>query len=127
MWHHLVMSSRFTAIDHVQLAIPPGGEGVARDFWVEVMGFDAPETPQSLAARQNRWFACGEVRVHVGVEEDFRPALKAHPAFVVTGLDELVERLDGAGVALRWSDDLPGLRRCHTSDPFGNRIELIEG
>lgn len=121
------MSQRFTAIDHVQLAIPPGGEDLAREFWVGVLGFEATETPQAIADRRNRWFACGKVQVHVGVEEDFHPALKAHPAFVVTSLDELVERLDGAGIDLRWSEDLPGRRRCHTSDPFGNRIELIEG
>ncbi|MGH9071641.1 MAG: VOC family protein [Acidimicrobiales bacterium] len=115
-----------TAIDHVQLAIPPGAEAQARQFWVELMGFDALETPLPLAARANRWFGSGAVRLHVGADEDFHPARKAHPALVVSGLDELVHRLERAGTVVRWAEDIGGVRRCHTSDPFGNRIELIE-
>jgi catechol 2,3-dioxygenase-like lactoylglutathione lyase family enzyme len=117
----------FKRLDHVQLAIPPGGEAKAEAFYGGLLGFDVVPKPAALAVRGGRWFAQGDVQVHVGVEADFRPARKAHPAFVVGNLDELVARLAGAGVSARWSDEVPGTRRCHVDDPFGNRIELIDG
>ncbi len=115
-----------TKIDHVQFAIPPGTEVQAGEFWVGLMGFEYLATPAILGSRANRWFQSGDVQVHVGVEQDFHPARKAHPALVVTRLDDLVQRLEDAGHEVRWAEDIPGVKRCHTFDPFGNRIELIE-
>jgi catechol 2,3-dioxygenase-like lactoylglutathione lyase family enzyme len=112
------------AIDHVQLAIPVGGEALARWFYTGVLGLVEVPKPAALAVRGGCWFERGDVRVHVGVEAGFRPARKAHPAFVVDGLDALVERHT---LAVTWSDEIPGTHRCHIDDPFGNRIELIDG
>ena len=110
------------AIDHVQLAMPVGCENDARSFYVERLGFVELPKPPVLAARGGCWFQFGTVQVHLGVEADFRPAQKAHPALVVVGLEALVSsaRLDA-----RWSDEIPGTRRCYVDDPFGNRLELI--
>jgi len=81
--------------------------------------------PQELAKRGGCWFESGSLQVHLGVEEDFRPAKKAHPAFRCNDYDELVSRLRAAGVQVSDAEDIPGVRRCHVHDPFGNRIELI--
>ncbi len=120
------MPSRITALDHVQLAMPGGREAEAEEFYAGVLGFEIRQKPEPLASRGGRWFACGDVQVHPGVEADFRPALKAHPALIVAGLDELVHELSDAGVAVRWDQEVPGVRRCYVDDPFENRIELIE-
>jgi len=120
------MPSRVTALDHVQLAMPRGREAEADEFYAGVLGFEVREKPEPLASRGGRWFACGDVQVHLGVEADFRPARKAHLALIVAGLDELVHELSEAGIAVRWDQELPGMRRCYVDDPFGNRIELIE-
>jgi catechol 2,3-dioxygenase-like lactoylglutathione lyase family enzyme len=114
---------RWTVIDHVQLAIPPGGEPAARSFYVGRLGLEEVPKPAAMAARGGAWFQRGDVRVHVGVEDPFVPARKAHPALSVVGLHRLVER---RGLDVRWSDEIPGVVRCHVFDPFGNRIELIE-
>jgi catechol 2,3-dioxygenase-like lactoylglutathione lyase family enzyme len=114
------------ALDHVQLAMPAGGEAVAEAFYCGVLGFDRLAKPPRLAARGGCWFAKGEVQVHLGVEADFRPAHKAHPALVVRGLDGLVSHIEGAGQTFRWDDEVPGVRRGYVDDPFGNRIELID-
>jgi catechol 2,3-dioxygenase-like lactoylglutathione lyase family enzyme len=82
--------------------------------------------PAPLAARGGCWFQEGPVQLHLGVEADFRPARKAHPALKVRGFDALCAALKAAGVSIRPDDELPGVRRCHIDDPFGNRIELIE-
>ncbi|MGH9115257.1 MAG: VOC family protein [Acidimicrobiales bacterium] len=116
----------FSVIDHVQLAMPPGAEEEAVAFYRDVLGFEVVPKPPALAARGGRWFEQGGARVHLGVEEDFRPARKAHPALVVAPFDELLARLAGAGVEVRWSDDGPGVRRGHINDCFGNRIELVD-
>ena len=113
-------------IDHVQLAAPAGCEAEARLFFGEVLGLAEIEKPESLRARGGVWFAVGPHQLHVGVEDRFAPARKAHPAFRVQGLDELAARLAAAGVEPRWDDDLPGCRRFYVDDPFGNRIELLE-
>lgn len=111
------------AIDHVQLAIPRGGEDVARKFFTGQLGIPEVPKPPALAARGGCWFEMGAVRIHVGVEDDFRPARKAHPALRVAGLAALVER---AGLDIVWSHEIPGVGRGFVADPFGNRIELIE-
>jgi catechol 2,3-dioxygenase-like lactoylglutathione lyase family enzyme len=114
-------------IDHVQLAAPPGCEDEARRFFAEVLGLTEIEKPPSLAARGGVWFAAGEQQIHVGVEEPFAPAQKAHPALRVRpdALDELAARLEAAGANVLWDDALDDVRRFYSADPWGNRIELI--
>lgn len=115
------------AVDHVQLAMPVGQEDVAAAFYDGILGLSRMEKPSVLAARGGCWFSNGGVTLHLGVEDPFVPAKKAHPALVVDGLDGLVSALAVAGHGVRFDDALPGVRRCYVDDPFGNRIELIEG
>jgi catechol 2,3-dioxygenase-like lactoylglutathione lyase family enzyme len=120
------MSWTFSAIDHVQLAMPSGGEAKAEAFYRDVLGMEVVPKPPALAARGGRWFEQGGVRVHLGVEDDFRPARKAHPALVVASFDGLLDRLAAASVEIRWAEEGPGVRRGHIDDCFGNRLELID-
>jgi catechol 2,3-dioxygenase-like lactoylglutathione lyase family enzyme len=113
-------------IDHVQLPIPRGGEDAARRFYGEVLGFTEVPKPEPMRARGGLWFQAGPVGIHLGVEDDMRASVKAHPGLVVRGLDAYAARLAAAGFEWRASDEIPGTRRGHTKDPFGNRIELIE-
>ncbi len=115
----------FTAIDHVQLAMPPGEEGKARAFYGGVLGMMEVPKPPELAKRGGCWFASGGVQLHLGVENDFRPAKKAHPALRCADYQGLVKRLRSSAVEVSEPDDIPGVRRCHVHDPFGNRLELI--
>jgi catechol 2,3-dioxygenase-like lactoylglutathione lyase family enzyme len=114
------------AIDHVQLAMPEGGEAAARHFYGALLGLAEIEKPAALAARGGCWFEHGAVQVHLGVEAELLPARKAHPAFLVDDLDRLADRLRAAGFASTPDDALPGYRRCYVSDPFGNRLELMQ-
>jgi catechol 2,3-dioxygenase-like lactoylglutathione lyase family enzyme len=114
------------AIDHVQLAMPAGEEVAARRFYGGLLGLAEIEKPAALAARGGCWFERGTVRVHLGVEAGFAPARKAHPAFLVDDLDGLASRLAAAGFAAEPDGTLPGYRRCYVSDPFGNRLELMQ-
>jgi catechol 2,3-dioxygenase-like lactoylglutathione lyase family enzyme len=114
-----------TAIDHVQLAMPRGEEEKARAFFVGVLGMRELTKPPVLAARGGCWFTSGGVQLHLGVEADFRPARKAHPALRCRDYDALVGRIRAAGVSVTDDDALDGVRRCYIADPFGNRIELI--
>jgi catechol 2,3-dioxygenase-like lactoylglutathione lyase family enzyme len=118
---------RLTAIDHVQLAVPagPDAEAAAEAFYGGLLGLDRIPKPPELAVRGGCWFESGAVKVHLGVEEEFRPARKAHPALVVQGLEELVRALEGAGHPVRRVEDVPGMPQCFVDDPFGNRIELV--
>lgn len=116
-------ASAWVGIDHVQLAIPDGGEELAREFYGTVLGMGEVPKPPLLAARGGCWFEAGGVRLHVGVDPDFHPAVKAHPALAVRDLRGLVNR---CGWKVTWSDEVPGTVRCHLADPFGNRIELVE-
>jgi catechol 2,3-dioxygenase-like lactoylglutathione lyase family enzyme len=119
-------SFELTGIDHVQLAIPPGGEDEARRFYVETLGLAEAPKPPHLAARGGCWFDGPGLRLHLGVETDFRPAHKAHPALLVRGLPALRQRLHAAGYVLRDDEPLEGYDRVYVDDPFGNRIELME-
>ena len=112
-------------VDHVQIAMPAGREDDARDFYGRLLGLPERAKPSDLASRGGVWFEAGTVALHLGVEGDFRPARKAHPAFRVTDLRSLVARLREAHVAVV-GDDVPEYRRVYVSDPFGNRIELID-
>ena len=120
------MPYRVVALDHVQLAMPPGAEGRAEAFYGGILGLERRPKPEPLAVRGGCWFSNGDVVLHLGVEDDFRPARKAHPALMVEGLDDLAARLAEAGCEVRPDTELPGVHRCYVDDPFGNRIELID-
>jgi len=120
------MNLRVVRIDHIQIAAPAGCESAAREFYGSVLGMKELEKPPVLRARGGCWFQCGSQQVHIGVEKDFQPAKKAHPAFAVSDLDELREALSARGVATIDDDNLPGARRFYAEDPWGNRIEFIE-
>jgi len=109
----------------VQLAAPPGCEAEARRFFGEVLGLAELEKPEPLRARGGLWFRVGAQQLHVGVEHHFMPARKAHPAFAVTGYDELIARLADAGIQIEPDDSIPGRRRCFVRDPWENRLELV--
>ena len=119
------MLKTFIANDHVQLAMPLGAEAAARTFYSGVLGMDEIRKPTELAKRGGCWFQSGRVQVHLGVEEDFRPAKKAHPALICSNYEELLSKLRLAEVIAREANDIPGVKRCYVFDPFGNRIELI--
>ncbi len=120
-------TGRVLSIDHVQLAMPKGSEDRARSFYREALGMKEIPKPETLAGRGGCWFASGEAQVHLGVEDDFRPAKKAHPALVVEGLDQILARCEAAGIQIQPDAVFDGRRRVHVFDPFGNRLELIEG
>ena len=117
---------RLLGIDHVQIAMPVGGEEIAREFYCDVLGLIEIPKPAPLAARGGAWFASGPIQVHLGAEADFRPAKKAHPAFLVTELEQFLERCRVRGLQVVEAEALAGSRRVHISDPFGNRLEFIE-
>ena len=114
-------------IEHVQLAIPPGGEDAARAFYAGLLGMPERTKPPELAARGGCWFEGPGVKVHLGVEADFRAAQKAHPALLVDDLPALIKALLASDVTVSADDPADGRARCYVSDPFGNRIELLQG
>jgi catechol 2,3-dioxygenase-like lactoylglutathione lyase family enzyme len=116
----------FDRLHHMQLAMPRGEEQAARDFFIGVLGMQEIDKPPVLAARGGVWFRSGGVELHLGVEVDFRPALKGHPGVIVTDLDDVVLRLAKAGQDVRWDTDFPGFRRIYAHDPFGNRLEFLQ-
>lgn len=111
-------------IDHVQLAAPSGCEEAARRFYGELLGLEELPKPEELLARGGVWFRAGAQELHVGVEEPFVPARKAHPGLVVEGLDAICERLRAGGYEPRPDNAIPEVARVHVDDPFGNRLEL---
>lgn len=117
-------------IHHVQIACPAGSEPACRAFYAGLLELAEVPKPPALAARGGCWFRGTGIRqgieLHLGVEEPFAPARKAHPCLLWPGLDALAERLSAAGHELTWSDELPGYRRFHTFDPHGNRLEFLE-
>lgn len=113
-------------LDHVQLAMPSGGEDQARAFYSDLLGIPEVPKPPHLAKRGGCWFERGPLKVHLGVEKNFRPAGKAHPAFRVADLAVLTTRLTEAGFSITEDEPLAGYERCYVDDPFGNRIELME-
>ena len=113
-------------IDHVQLAMPAGQEAAARAFYVGALGLREVPKPPALAARGGCWFEGAAIKLHLGVEADFRPARKAHPGLVVDQLDEIVRCCHELGVRITDDEPLPDCRRVFVDDPFGNRLELIE-
>lgn len=114
-----------TGYDHVQVAIPVGGESVARDFYAALLGMTERAKPAALARRGGCWFVSGSAVLHLGVETPFVPARKAHPALLVRDLDALRSRLTAAGHGCTDSSgEIAGVRRFHCHDPFGNRLEF---
>ena len=118
-----------TGLHHVQLAMPAGGEAEAERFYAGPLGFERVRKPVALEALGGCWFRSGSAEVHLGVEDPFHPAAKAHPALLVSDPDALAARLEAAGAKVRWDHLLLDgtRRRFYTSDPFGNRLELVEG
>jgi catechol 2,3-dioxygenase-like lactoylglutathione lyase family enzyme len=116
---------RILAIDLVQLAMPAGREDEARAFYAGLLGLPEKPKPPELAKRGGAWFESAHVRIHLGVENDFRPAKKAHPGLLVEGLAELAARLRAAGYEVV-DQPFDATRRSFVHDPFGNRIELID-
>ncbi len=115
------------SIDHIQLAMPEGEEPRARSFYEGILGLCEVPKPPDLAGRGGAWFVGGTIKLHLGVEADFRPARKAHPAFLVEDLEALLEKIRTAGFEVDTGQPaLEGYRRAHVFDPFGNRIELME-
>jgi catechol 2,3-dioxygenase-like lactoylglutathione lyase family enzyme len=112
-------------LHHVQVCCPPGREDAARSFYGGALGIPEVEKPPALAARGGCWFRAEGVEVHVGVEAEFRPATKGHPAFLVQDVDELAVRVAEHGFPVTWDDDFPGYRRFHTRDGNGNRVEIL--
>ena len=116
-----------SGIDHVQLAAPAGCEEDARAFFGGLLGLDELEKPGPLRARGGVWFRVGAQELHVGVDPDFVPVRKAHPAFTVALYDEFQSRLRAQQVEITDDDSIPGVRRCYAVDPWGNRIEFVAG
>ena len=113
-------------LDHVQVAIPVGGESRARAFYSGILGFTEVEKPPQMAERKSIWFVAGAVNLHLGIEPDFIPARRAHPAFVVADLDEILVACDRAGITAKPDTSFNNFRRVHVFDRFGNRVELME-
>ncbi len=113
-------------IDHVQLAAPKGCEAEARNFFGRLLELEEIEKPEPLRSRGGCWFKLGSAQLHIGVEEAFRPATKAHPAFAVNDIDALFALLEKASIQCVWDDSLEGVRRFYANDPWGNRLEFTE-
>jgi len=114
-------------LDHVQVAIPRGEEDRARTFYSGLLGLEEMPKPGAAAQRGGAWFQCGRLQLHLGVEEPFSPARKAHPALRIRRYEELLAKLIAAGYRVAQDTSLPDVRRSFVSDPFGNRVELIDG
>jgi catechol 2,3-dioxygenase-like lactoylglutathione lyase family enzyme len=118
---------KIISIDHVQLAMPAGEEEKARSFYIDVLDFVEIPKPPELAKRGGVWFQSDSIQLHLGVEADFRPARKAHPAFLVDDLRSIIEKVQHTGYEIDTAQPpLDGYKRAHIFDPFGNRIELME-
>ena len=113
-------------LDHVQIAAPRGCEAAAREFFGTLLGLEEIEKPEGLRSRGGCWFKLESHQLHIGVEENFQPAKKAHPAFAAREIDLLFALLSRTGVKCVWEGGMAGVRRFHTNDPWGNRLEFIE-
>ncbi len=120
------MTDFITGLDHIQLAAPPQSELKARAFYGQLLGMTEIPKPENLRSRGGCWFQCGSQELHIGIQENFSAAKKAHPGFTIQAMGELKTRIEAAGYMI--SEDLPidGRQRFFTHDPFGNRIEFLE-
>lgn len=116
-----------TGLDHIQLAHPKGAEDAMRGFYCDLLGLTEVPKPAPLQGRGGFWATAGRLQVHFGVDPDFHPAGKAHPAFTVDDLDALAARLGEAGQTITWDTKLPEVRRFFVNDPVGNRVEIMAG
>jgi catechol 2,3-dioxygenase-like lactoylglutathione lyase family enzyme len=117
---------RLIGFHHVQLAMPPGEEPAAIEFYAGVLGLEQVPKPPELADRGGVWFRSGDLEVHLGIEEGFQPALKAHPAFLVEDIERMRARVEMSGYKVIDDEQYSGFKRVHVRDPFGNRLELVE-
>ena len=115
------------SLHHVQLAMPAGGEDQAREFYRDILGLPEQDKPVDMQRNGGCWFEEGAVRIHLGTEKDFRPARKAHPALMVQDFEQLFERCEAAGYLVERSNKIDGHARFFVDDPFGNRVEIIQG
>jgi catechol 2,3-dioxygenase-like lactoylglutathione lyase family enzyme len=115
-----------TDIDHLQLAAPKGCEAEARRFFGRLLGLAEIEKPEPLRSRGGCWFRVGSKQLHIGIEEPFQPATKAHPAFAVSDIEAVFAALEQEGVSCVWDEALGGVRRFYANDPWGNRLEFTE-
>lgn len=120
------MSFQYEVIDHIQLAAPVNEENKVRAFFKDLLGFEEIEKPDLLKRNGGVWFVAGLIQLHIGMEENFIPAKKAHPAFHVKNIEALKEYLDEKNVSFLVDDRLPGANRFYLDDPFGNRLEFLE-
>ncbi|HDR4695484.1 VOC family protein [Bacillus cereus] len=120
------MKIKYIGIDHVQLAAPKGSESVARKFFIDILGMVEIKKPSNLAKRGGVWFQCGFHQLHIGIQEPFFPAEKAHPAFNVENLEPLKQQLSKNGIQIKEDEPLEGAIRFYINDPFGNRIEFLQ-
>ncbi len=119
------MTNFMIGIDHIQIAAPPGSEDLAREFYGELLAMEEIPKPTNLKARGGCWFRCGSQEVHIGIQQDFFAAKKAHPGFTVNGLLKLKLQLQQAGFIIEEEQPIEGRSRFFTHDPFGNRIEFL--
>lgn len=120
------MSFIFKSIDHIQLAAPIGSEELARKFFKDILGFKEIQKPEALKKNGGVWFAFNNVHLHIGIEQPFTPARKAHPAFEVENIEALKQHLSKNDINYIKDDKLPGAKRFYVDDPFGNRLEILE-
>ena len=120
------MTHSFYGLDHIQIAAPEGSEDAMRHFFHGILGMEEIEKPDNLKKRGGVWFRCGERQIHVGIDHDFKPAKKAHPAIHVKNIDDLKTVLANKGIRIDSGEPLPGAKRFYVDDPFGNRIEFLE-
>jgi len=120
------MNYNFIGIDHVQLAAPPGCEEKAREFYEDILGLTEIDKPDNLKGRGGCWFRYGNQEIHIGVQEDFVPAKKAHPGFLISNLTEFKNRLKSKQITIKEDAPIKGRNRFFIDDPFGNRIEFLE-
>lgn len=120
------MRFSYQGLDHVQVAVPKGVEAEVRRFYGELLGMEEREKPEKLKVRGGCWFQCGAQQLHIGVEEPFAPANKAHPAFAVQEIANLRNFLLEKGIEVKDNDEIPGIIRFFISDPWGNRLEFTQ-
>jgi catechol 2,3-dioxygenase-like lactoylglutathione lyase family enzyme len=123
---HATISSFILGIDHVQLAAPAGCEDAAREFYGRILGLSELAKPEALQQRGGCWFQCGTHQIHIGVDANFRPAKKAHPAIAVSDLNALRLRLTDASIPVQDDDAIPATSRFYAEDPWGNRLEFVQ-